>query len=130
MSGPSLSKISDPFPPILKFSKAPCASVITSYSIHYTKLYELTRLLEVFDILTNAQIILHASKARKSNSKSLCFSKAGSSEEKDSEKKLIILKNEEGEIKQRELPVDFFGNLQENYEKYNADYLKTKSHVV
>ncbi|MDX8338493.1 FAD-binding protein [Draconibacterium sp. IB214405] len=91
--------------------------------------HELTRLLEVFDILTNAQIILHASKARKNNSKSLCFTKAGSTDEKASEKKLIILKNEEGKIKQRELPVDFFGNLQENYEKHNTDYLKTNSHV-
>ncbi|WP_297098385.1 FAD-dependent oxidoreductase [uncultured Draconibacterium sp.] len=91
--------------------------------------HELTRLLEVFDILTNAQIILLASKARKNNSKSLCFTKAGSADEKTSEKKLIILKNEEGEIKQRELPVDFFGDLQENYEKHNTDYLKTNSHV-
>nr|WP_321354776.1 FAD-dependent oxidoreductase [uncultured Draconibacterium sp.] len=91
--------------------------------------HELTRLLEVFDILTNAQIILHASKSRKNNSKSLCFTKAGSADEKNSERKLIILKNEEGEIKQRELPVDFFGDLQENYEKHNIDYLKTNSHV-
>jgi hypothetical protein len=91
--------------------------------------HELTRLLEVFNILTISQIILHACKARNKNSKSLCFTKAGSLEERPSEAHLIVLKNKREKVKVRRLPIDFYGDFKENYEKYNGDYIKEKSHA-
>lgn len=91
--------------------------------------HELTRLLEVFNILTISQIILHACKARNTNSKSLCFTKAGSLEERPSEAHLIVLKNEREKVKVRRLSIDFYGDFKENYEKYNGDYIKEKSHA-
>ena len=91
--------------------------------------HELVRLLEVFDILTNARLILHASLARKHSSKALNFIRGDSSgEESPEDRKLIVLKQTEGKISTRELPTDFYGNLKENYEKYNSEYINTDHH--
>jgi hypothetical protein len=91
--------------------------------------HELVRLLEVFDILTNALLILHASLARKHSSKPLNF-QGGDSTEEESPKdaKLIVLKQDEGQITTRELPVDFYGDLKENHERYNSEYINTEHH--
>lgn len=55
--------------------------------------HELTRLLEVFDILTVSQLIIQACISRKKNSPSLCFIK-GTTEfiETEKDKKLIVIK--------------------------------------
>ena len=49
----------------------------------------------------------------------------GDSEHKETEneRKLIILKQENDKVLSRELPTDFFGDLRENYEKYNSEYI-------
>jgi hypothetical protein len=91
--------------------------------------HELVRLLEVFDILTNAQLILHASLARKHSSKPLNFLRGDNKEEESPKaRKLIVLKQVESRITTRELPIDFYGNLKENYEKYNSEYINTEHH--
>jgi len=88
--------------------------------------HELVRLLEVFDILTVAQIILQACQARKTSSKPLCFyrdeSLSGDPDGRD--KELIILKQMDNTIVQRTLPLDFYGDFKENYAKNNSDYIK------
>ena len=85
--------------------------------------HELVRLLEVFDILTVSQIILNACLARKTDCKALHFLR-GDNANSDDEKneKLIVIKQVGDRIVLRELPVDFFGDLRENYEKHNEDY--------
>ena len=85
--------------------------------------HELTRLLEVFDILTVAQIILNACKVRKTSSKPLCFKKVGTDAEGEDERKLITIKQEENKVVVEKIPLDFFGDLKENYEKMNRDYI-------
>lgn len=90
--------------------------------------HELTRLLEVFDILTVSQLIIHACLARKTSSKALCFIKAGSKDEEPAGSKLIVLKNSGNQVIQRELAIDFYGRVKENYEKYNQDYLTERTH--
>jgi hypothetical protein len=86
--------------------------------------HELVRLLEVFDILTVSQIIINACLARKSSSKPLCFIKYRSGKPTGGEdKKLITLKNIDGQIIINSIPSDFFGDLAENYERYNKDYM-------
>ncbi len=86
--------------------------------------HELVRLLEVFDILTVSQIILHSCIARKTSSKSLCFNRDQGETEKD--KKLITVKQVNNRVIIGEKPLDFFGDLKENYEKYNQDYIGGK----
>jgi succinate dehydrogenase/fumarate reductase flavoprotein subunit len=86
--------------------------------------HELTRLLEVFDILTVSQIILHSCIARKTNSKALQFDRGDSSyNETEMDKKLITVKQVNDQIVIGEKPLGFFGNLKENYEKHNMDYI-------
>lgn len=86
--------------------------------------HELTRLLEVFDILTVSQIILHSCMARKKTSKALCFKRGDYSDtESESDKKLITIKQIGNAIVLGELPVDFFGDLKANYKKHNSEYI-------
>jgi succinate dehydrogenase/fumarate reductase flavoprotein subunit len=86
--------------------------------------HELMRLLEVFDILTVSQIILHSCISRKTSSKALCFERGGSNHsETEKYKKLITVKQVNNKLVIEEKPLGFFGNLKENYEKYNQDYI-------
>jgi succinate dehydrogenase/fumarate reductase flavoprotein subunit len=86
--------------------------------------HELVRLLEVFDILTVSQLIIKACLERKTSSKPLCF-KRGDNKEIDPEydRKLIVLKQTEDHIVSRELPLNYFGDLKQNYESCNKDYV-------
>ena len=85
--------------------------------------HELTRLLEVFDILTVSQIIIQSCLARKTSSKPLSFNRGETVEdEKGNNTTLITIRQVNGEVVTREIPNDFFGDLKENYEKYNSDY--------
>jgi succinate dehydrogenase/fumarate reductase flavoprotein subunit len=90
--------------------------------------HELVRLLEVFDILSVSKIILNSCLSRKASSKPLCFLKYNSCENSD-EGKLITIRQLNNEIITRELSIDFFGDLNENYEKYNRKYIEKKSSV-
>jgi succinate dehydrogenase/fumarate reductase flavoprotein subunit len=84
--------------------------------------HELTRLLEVFDILAVSQIILHSCLVRKESVRALFFKKTQEADTpKITDDKLIVIKNMYGKIHTRELPVDFFGDLKENYEKVNPN---------
>ncbi|SHJ07599.1 FAD-dependent oxidoreductase [Lutispora thermophila] len=85
--------------------------------------HELIRLLEVFDILTVSKIIIEASLARKISMKSLCFVRGDSIEDDSSKEKLIVIKQYDGKVVTREVPVNYFGDLKENYEKHNQDYI-------
>ena len=89
--------------------------------------HELTRLLEVFNILTVSEIIIHACMARKSDCKPLHFVKKNSNKTYTKDNKmLIVLKKHEDRILTDSIPTDFFGDLVENYEKYNMDYINEK----
>jgi succinate dehydrogenase/fumarate reductase flavoprotein subunit len=86
--------------------------------------HELVRLLEVFSILTVSQIILHSCIARKTSSKALNFNRIDSSHSEASEdKKLITVRQVNNTIVIGDKPLNFFGDLKENYEKYNHDYI-------
>lgn len=86
--------------------------------------HELVRLLEVFDILTVSKLIIHASLARKTSSKSLCFNRGDNKEiDPERDRKLIVLKQTDDNIAIKELPLDYFGDLKENYERHNKEYV-------
>lgn len=87
--------------------------------------HELVRLLEVFDILTVSQLIIQSCLSRKSSSKPLCFFRNDSEhEESEQNKKLITVKLVDNKVTINELSQDYFGDLKENYEYYNGDYIR------
>ena len=87
--------------------------------------HELMRVHEVLDILTVAQLVLHASLARKSSSAPLFFRRSDYPEmDPVKDRKHIVIRQENGQVVTRDVPLDFFGNLQVEYEKRNQDYIK------
>ena len=85
--------------------------------------HKLLRSLEDLSILTFSQIILHASLARRASSSHLNFQRIDYPQMDPPEwNKWITLKMESGKLKIGELPIDYWGNLKENYEAHNKDY--------
>lgn len=81
--------------------------------------HELVRLLEVHDILTNSQLILEACLARKHSEPALCFERGDAPGSKASGvRKLLIIRQQKGEAKVREVPTDWFGSLAQGYEAH------------
>lgn len=91
--------------------------------------HELVRLLEVFDILTVSQMIIEASMVRKAGCKPLCFIRGDSNEvDVEKENKFFVLKREDNKTKKREVPLDYFGDFNDNYEKYNQNDIGGENH--
>lgn len=87
--------------------------------------HDLMRIHEVLDILTVAQLVMHASLARKSSSEPLCFRRSDYPEmDPVKDRKHIVICQENGKVVTRDVPLDFFGKLQVEYEKRNQDYIK------
>ena len=86
--------------------------------------HELMRLLEVFDILTVAQLILQACLSRRQTCEKLEFYRTDSD---DRPKEPFLCIRFDGEkVLRREVPLDYAGNIKENYEKFNQEYLAEK----
>lgn len=87
--------------------------------------HELMRLLEVFDILTVAQIIISACLARKQSCPKLEFYRTDSDENCPAEF-ICIHRDENGNVISEEVPLDWAGDVKENYEKYNSEYIRMR----
>ncbi len=90
--------------------------------------HELMRALEVLNIMTNAEIVIHSSIARKASCKQLHFMRSDSKKLDPPEwhKFVIVSKNSEG-VHVSELPIDYYSPMDKNYEKYNQEYIKENS---
>lgn len=89
--------------------------------------HELTRLLEVFNILTVSKIIINACLARKASSKPLCFLRSDDSGSAEDESGILyVLRQENNATVVRKLAADFFGDLKGNYGKFNSEYIHEK----
>lgn len=87
--------------------------------------HELMRAHEVFDILTVAKLILQACLLRESSSEPLCFSRSDFPE-MDPPKDdcfITIRLDASGQVVRGMVPKGYFGDLKEEYEKRNADYV-------
>jgi len=85
--------------------------------------HKLMRTLEVIDIVTCSEMILHACLARKASSKFLGFTRYDYPEmDPPAWHKFITIKQEAGRVKTGELPIDFSHPLEESYESINKDY--------
>lgn len=90
--------------------------------------HELARLLEVFDILTVAQMILQACLARRQSCGKLEFFRTDGDGQPPAP--FICIRQEEGKVLRREVPLDYAGDPRANYEKYNQDYLAQRAGKV
>lgn len=91
--------------------------------------HDLMRTHEVLDILTVSQMVIQACLARRCSNSSLNFERSDYPE-KDPEwnRKHIVISCQDGKIVTRDVPLDYFGDLQEEYEKRNQDYIKEEAH--
>jgi len=94
---------------------------LTAYS---SDPHKLGRTLDVLDIITICQMIIHASMARKASSKFLNFHRLDYPEvDPPKWHKFITIRQEKGRVIVGELPTDFWGPPKENYEAHNRDYV-------
>ena len=85
--------------------------------------HKLMRSLEDLSLLTYAQIIIHASLARKASSVPLNFQRIDYPTLDPPEwRKYLTIKLENGKVKTGELPLAFWGNMKNQYEAHNKDY--------
>ena len=91
--------------------------------LHAVDPHKLIRSMEDLSILTYAQIALHASLARKVSSRFLDFHRIDYPQLDPPEwHKLIIVKQENGKVTTDDRPIDYCGNLKDNYEAHNKGY--------
>jgi len=83
--------------------------------------HKLSKILETMDVLASAEIILHACMARKASSKFLSF-KRWDYPDMDPEEwnKFLTISNENGNIKIGELPLNYWGSLEDSYEAHRV----------
>ncbi len=86
--------------------------------------HELMRLLEVHNILTVAQMILEACLVRKQDCPPLEFYRADS--DGQAPKPFLVIRHDGEKTVCREVPLDFAGDVKENYERRNQDYIEEK----
>ena len=85
--------------------------------------HKLMRSVEDLSLLTNAQIILQASLARKASSVPLDFQRIDYPAVDPPEwNKYLTLKLENDKVKVGNLPLAFWGNMKQQYEAHNKDY--------
>jgi len=81
--------------------------------------HELSRLLEVFNIMTNGRMIMEACRARKASNTYLGFNRLDYPEVDLPEwQKWVTVKQDEGKVRVGELALDYHGDLKKNYESH------------
>jgi succinate dehydrogenase/fumarate reductase flavoprotein subunit len=85
--------------------------------------HKLMRGQEDLSMLSYAQLILHASLARRASSRPLTFNRIDYPQLDPPEwNKFITVNMDGGKVKIGELPFAYYGNMKKNYEAYNKDY--------
>jgi succinate dehydrogenase/fumarate reductase flavoprotein subunit len=85
--------------------------------------HKLMRSIEDLSLLTHAQIIIHASLARKASSRALPFFRIDYPDVDPPEwNKFVTVKLENNKVKTGELPLNYWGDMKANYEAHNRDY--------
>ena len=90
--------------------------------------HELIRTLEVLNILTNAELVIHACLAREASARYLLFERSDYPEMDPPDwHKLVTVRLKDRRVVEGGLPLDYYGSLEENYEAKNAEYLRETS---
>jgi succinate dehydrogenase/fumarate reductase flavoprotein subunit len=83
--------------------------------------HELVRVLEVFNLITNGQMIMEACLARKASSSALGFTRSDYPQLNPPEwQKWVTLKQDQGHVKTDELPLDYHGDVEKNYRAHSG----------
>lgn len=91
--------------------------------------HELMRAHEVMDILEVAQMILQACLFRESSSKELRFYRSDYPEMDPKEDRCFLtIRQEHGKPVKGRVPHDYYGDIEEEYEKRNQDYIEEKAY--
>ncbi len=86
--------------------------------------HDLMRTHEVLDILDVSEMILQACLLRESSSKSLCFERSDFPEmDPEKDRRFITVRQENGKAVGGSVKLDYFGDLEKEYEKRNQDYI-------
>ena len=86
--------------------------------------HDLMRTHEVLDILEVAKLILNACLMREASSAPLCFERSDYPEmDPEKDRHFITIRMEDGKPVKGIVEHDYFGNLKEEYEKRNQDYI-------
>jgi succinate dehydrogenase/fumarate reductase flavoprotein subunit len=89
--------------------------------------HELIRALEVINIMTNAELVIEACRARKASSRELDFVRLDFPQIDPPEwQKFVKIKLKGDRTETGSLSLDYFGSLSDNYLKYNKDYKGAK----
>lgn len=97
--------------------------------LHGDNPHELMRCHEVSDILDVSLMILHACYFRKTSSTPLNFQRSDTDiKDNKQDQRYITIYKENNQFKQGSIPLDYYGDVKENYEKNNQDYLKEQHH--
>ena len=81
--------------------------------------HELYRVLEVYNIITVGRMMLEASRARKASSSHLDFTRTDYPEVDPPEwKKWVTIKLDGGDVKVGELALDYYGDMEKNYQDH------------
>ena len=82
---------------------------------------ELVRILEVLNIITNGEMIMEGCLARKAGNAALGFTRSDYPEMNPPDwQKWVTVKLDEGKIKSGELPLDYHGDLEKNYQAHSG----------
>jgi succinate dehydrogenase/fumarate reductase flavoprotein subunit len=86
--------------------------------------HELVRSLEVLNVLTNAELVIHACLVRKASARHLHFVRSDYPEQDPPAwHKFVTVRLEDDEVVGGSLPIDYFQPLKEDYEGHNRDYV-------
>ncbi len=81
--------------------------------------HELMRAIEALDILTCCEMVAHACSARKADCPWLYFDRIDSVGDQDAWRKWVTIKYDGNEVVYGDLPLDYAGDLEGNYERHN-----------
>ncbi len=85
--------------------------------------HKLMRSIEDLSLLTHAEIIIHASLARKASSRALLFFRIDYPDiDPPQWNKFVTVKLENNKVKTGELPLNYWGDMKANYEAHNKNY--------
>jgi len=87
--------------------------------------HELVRTLEVLNVLTNAEVVIHACLARRASARYLLFERSDYPEmDPPAWRKFVTVRLQDESVVEGERPLDYYGLLKESYESHNGEYIR------
>jgi succinate dehydrogenase/fumarate reductase flavoprotein subunit len=93
--------------------------------LHPENPHELVRTLEVLNVLTNAELVIHACLARRASARYLLFERSDYPEvDPPAWRKFVTVRLQDGNVVEGERSLDYYGPLEESYKAHNGDYIR------